>query len=84
MLLGADVTINTDVSGSTDNNVSFTSSIDGGHSLTITAGNGTATFGDQIGHSTPLSSLDVTAAAIALNAGSVSNALPARRRTPAR
>ena len=35
VLLGADVTINTDVSGSTDNNVSFTSSIDGGHSLTI-------------------------------------------------
>src|SRR6185436_584120 len=74
VVFGTDVTINTD--GAADNSVSFTSTVDAdaaanNRKLTITGGTGTATFGNNVGASQALAELDVTAATIALNGGSV-------------
>ncbi len=50
----------------TTNNASvgFSSTLNGGQALTIVGGSGTATFSSTVGNSTPLSSLNVTAATI--------------------
>ena len=55
--LGADLAVST---GATAGDVWFSSTLDGGHSLIVTAGTGNATFSDTIGGTTPLTSLTVT------------------------
>ena len=67
VLLGADTTL--DSSGS-NGNIHFTSTVDGGHSLTLTSGTGTDTFSGAVG-TTALSSLADTASHIDLNGSSV-------------
>ncbi len=64
LTLGANVSFNTD--STTDGNVSFSSTINGARTLTVTAGNGTATFSDNVGATTALTDFDVTAATINL------------------
>ena len=49
------------------------STTNGAHNLAVTAGSGTATFGDAIGNTTPLTDLDISAGTINLG-GNVSTA----------
>ena len=51
------VTVN---SGSGAGNISFSSTVNGGRALTVTAGTGSVTFSGAVGGSTPLTSLAVT------------------------
>ncbi|HEX2830690.1 MAG TPA: autotransporter-associated beta strand repeat-containing protein [Burkholderiales bacterium] len=76
VVLGANVTVNTDKAAGSDNNVTFTSTVNAddaaanNRTLTVTAGAGTATFGGSIGTTQALADLDVTAGSIAFNAAS--------------
>ncbi|SFC49463.1 hypothetical protein SAMN05660443_2850, partial [Marinospirillum celere] len=49
-----------------NSNIAFDSTLDGSHNLVLTAGTGTATFGDVAGGTNELNSLDVTASTINL------------------
>ncbi len=77
--LGANVVIDSDRAVGTDGNVDITGTIDADdavgrdRTLTVTAGTGTATFGGAIGTAAngALADLDVTAATINLNGGTV-------------
>src|SRR5207237_5959077 len=65
--LGSDVTIDTDAATS-DANIALSSTINGGHALTLMAGSGAITLSGAVGGSTRLSTLTATGTTIGLQA----------------
>ena len=59
--LHVDVTVDSDADGNgTGGNITFTSTVDGGHALTVKAGGGAVAFQGAVGGTTKLASLTVT------------------------
>ncbi len=74
-LAGA-VTVNSDANDdSTDGDIRFTSTIDGGYALTLAAGSGTITLAGAVGGTTTVTSLTVTGGAVSLAAVTVTGAV---------